>query len=251
MKKLILLPLLATVLMMTSCKTNMKNAASSAQTTSKMEESIQEADKWISMSKGACYGTCPIYTMTIHENGITKFLGKRFCAMLGPHVAQLSSEQMTSLEQHIAEIQVEELPEKFESMIADLPSTEITFYEKDGTSKSVWWNMNAPEKLVNLSTFMDSYRGELNWKIDNDAPLPEGAIGNQLLIYLNDGVSASEFAKQYSEYNFIPKKEVEPTQNYWLFEFDTKKIPSYEMFNLISKSEKTQNVRFNMKVSER
>jgi len=207
--------------------------------------------EWIEMSKGACYGTCPIYTMTIHKNGITKFVGENFCEKIGPHIAQLSEDQIKILKQHISGIQVDELPEKFESMIADLPGTKITFHKEDGTSKSVWWNMDAPENLNDLSVFIDTYRADLTWQVDNDAPLPEGAIENQFMIFLKEGVSASDFAKQYSEYDFLPKREIIPEDFYWLFEFDTSKITPHEMYILLRKSEKIQNVQFNNKVSER
>ena len=139
MKQLILLSLLTFVFVITACKTNKKNTSTAEAPTTLSKEEIISANNLISMSKGACYGTCPIYTMTIHENGIAKFAGKRFCTMIGPHIAQLSGEQIESLKHHTSKIKFETFSEKIESMVADLPSTEITFYRADGSSKSIWW----------------------------------------------------------------------------------------------------------------
>jgi hypothetical protein len=251
MKQLILLSLLVLVACtIIACKTNKQNTSSKDKAGGSVENSL-DTGNIISMSKGACYGTCPIYTMTIYKNGVIHFFGKRFCAMIGPRVAQLSNEQIEDLTQDISDIKFETFPDKFESMIADLPSTELTFYRADSSAKSIWWNMNEPEQLLNLSTKLDSYRSTLDWKIDKDAPLPKGAIGHQITTYLNDGIDAYDFAKEFSAYDLVPKKEIQAGQNYWLFEFDTDKITPYEMMDLLIRSDKTQDTRFNTKVSER
>jgi len=251
MKQLILLSLLVLVFIISACKTKKQNKTSNEAATTVVKEDLVPANHLISMSKGACYGTCPVYTMNVHENGVVKFEGKQFCDKTGPHIAQLSSEQLAALKQEVGNINFETFLDKIESMIADLPGTELTFYRADASSKSIWWNMNGPEQLLNLSAILETYRGALDWKVNNDAPLPEGAIPNQFLIYLKEGVKGSDFAKQFSDYNFIPKRELLPEDNYWLFEFDLDKITSYEMYNLIHKTKKIQNVRFNTKVAER
>lgn len=204
----------------------------------------------ISIEKGACHGTCPIYKMTIYNNGHCEFKGKRFCKKLGAFAATISALELDLLQQKIAMLDMENYQEQYQSMIPDFPSTEITSYTKDA-SKSVWWRDGAPSELDEMAVVLDKFRQDLNWEVDINAPLPAGTIENQMLISLKDEVKAKDFAIEYSAYTLIPVKELVPNQNYWLFEFDIKKISGVEMLNLLHKSEQIHNAEFNKELEQR
>ena len=75
-------------------------------------------------------------------------------------------------------------PEKIQSNIPDFPSIKLTFSEKGKDDTSVWWRNGAPNELNELSVMLDKFRTNLTWKVDADAPLPPGAIENQMLVHL-------------------------------------------------------------------
>ena len=213
--------------------------------------STKKHSELISMKKGACHGSCPIYTLTIFNNGKCKFNGKRFCKKLGAFTANLSNIELDLLKQKIASLDMASYPEQIQSMIPDFPSTEITCDLEDGTPKSVWWRSGAPGELEEMSVLLDKFRQELSWEVDADVPLPAGTIENEMLINLKDGIEAAEFAKEYKAYDLAPLKQLVPKQNYWLFKFDTHKISGVEMLNLLNKSEKIHNVEFNKELEQR
>ena len=163
----------------------------STQTVSTMDDS-----PLISIEKGACHGTCPIYKMTIYNNGHCEFKGKRFCKKLGAFAATISALELDLLQQKIAMLDMENYQEQYQSMIPDFPSTEITSYTKDA-SKSVWWRDGAPSELDEMAVVLDKFRQDLNWEVDINAPLPAGTIENQMLISLKDEVKAKDFAIEY------------------------------------------------------
>jgi len=189
--------------------------------------------------------------MAVYNDGVATFDGTRFCEKLGPHTTQLSAFELELLQQKVALLDMPSYPDKIESMIPDFPSTEITCYNDDGTSKGVWWRNNAPDELTEMSVLLDKFRQDLSWKVDVDAPLPAGAIEHQMLVHLKDGVVASDFCKPYRDYNLTPTKEVVAGRNYWLFDFDTKKISGIEMLNKLNKSEKVINAEFNKELEQR
>ena len=238
------------VLLTGACKVSKTTIGNSKEVKDKVVI-IKPHTKLVSMTKGACHGTCPIYTMTVYNDGVINLDGKRFCDKLGPHTTTLSDTELTLLQQKISLMDLESMPEKIESMVPDFPSTELTFTEKGKDNKSIWWRSGAPDDINELSVILDKFRTSLTWKVDTDAPLPAGIIENQMLVHLKDDVVASDFTKQYREFNLMPTKEVTPDQNYWLFTFDTKKISGIEMLNLLNKSEQVRNAEFNQVLEQR
>jgi|SRR5208282_1988462 len=51
----------------------------------------------IQMSRGACYGRCPIYSITIHGNGSVDYAGYRYVDDRGPQTSAISREQVMTI----------------------------------------------------------------------------------------------------------------------------------------------------------
>ena len=75
------------------------------------------------MHKGGCYGTCPIYSLSLYEDRLVKYNGKRFTENQGVHQWQLSKKDF--------EVIKSILSEKFNSNythnleVQDLPQTSL------------------------------------------------------------------------------------------------------------------------------
>ena len=54
-------------------------------------------DPLIVFSKGACYGTCPVYTLNIDESGNMTFEGKRNVEKLGKYTKKLDLNSLQEL----------------------------------------------------------------------------------------------------------------------------------------------------------
>jgi len=251
MKNVYFFGLLSILFYLTSCKTTKsKEVELEAVETAEVKESKQHT-LLIEMAKGACYGTCPIYNISIFRDGVAKLNGVRFCKKLGPHLTQLSDIELNLLEQKINLMDIENYPEKYKSMIADLPGTQLTFHQKDGILKKVWWNSGAPDELNEMAIVLDKFRTDLEWKVDAKATLPSGTIENQIVVQLKNGIKAIDVAKQFQMYDLIPKRDLMPQQGTWLFEFNAEKISTYEMLNLLNKSEGVRHVELNKELEQR
>ena len=84
----------------------------------------------ITIEESACEGDCPAYTLTIYNNGAARFNGKLNVIKIGKHQYQFSKEDTKNLFDYISAIDILDFQDEYKSMIADLPTTVITFKEK-------------------------------------------------------------------------------------------------------------------------
>ena len=62
------------------------------------------ADTKISMSRTACYGRCPVYTVTISADGAVAWNGKRFVAVTGKRTRKISKKAVLGLLHRFGEV---------------------------------------------------------------------------------------------------------------------------------------------------
>ncbi len=79
----------------------------------------------IYFKKTSCFGTCPIYSMTIQGSGLATFEGIRFTEKIGKHTKELSSEEVKRIFNGLASLDWNEIDELYPTNISDLPSTII------------------------------------------------------------------------------------------------------------------------------
>lgn len=101
-----------------------------------------EADS-ISYTTGPCFGTCPMYTISIRPDGSGTFEGRRFTAVTGTRAFQATPEQYRAFAAHLAPLRPAEgavrlSGEACESQATDLPSAEVTWFSQIGNSQSYY-----------------------------------------------------------------------------------------------------------------
>ncbi len=108
----------------------------SCNTTQEIPADLSTLKKEITMDKHPCFGTCPHYTLTIYENGIASFEGKRDVEKLGLHVKILTKKEYEGVHRAFKASDFFALNDDYPSDLPDLPRTAIT-YLKEGNSKTV------------------------------------------------------------------------------------------------------------------
>jgi hypothetical protein len=100
-------------------------------------------DTLITLERTACYGTCPIYKITISAGGTVVFEGRRFVKKVGTVKSAVSQEQLRELLAAFEKINYFELRDRYEQpedgckqWATDNPSA-ITSVTINGKSKSV------------------------------------------------------------------------------------------------------------------
>jgi hypothetical protein len=121
----------------------------------------------ITMARGHCFGSCPVYSLTIHGNGGAEYHGSQFVRTKGPENATISSEKVGELLQSFDRERFFALDDRAFENCFDTPYTTVTI-SVDGASKRVtgdtcfgksWPKMN----LLNLAQEIDDLAGSSQW----------------------------------------------------------------------------------------
>ena len=139
MKQLLFIVLLFSL---SSCGTFKKNVNISTLSESK--------DLIISLQRGACYGTCPIYRIEIYSDGSGIYTGTRFVEHIGLSIFNLSETELNLILSTAKEIGFSNMKNEYSEPISDLPTTFIQIKEK-----RIIDYIGAPKTLKNLENLID------------------------------------------------------------------------------------------------
>ncbi len=150
MKKLIALPLLAMAL---CCAT------------------IYQGDNslLISLEKTRCFGTCPVFTLEIYDDGAAILRGEENIHKIGEFRATLSKKQVKELVKAFRAKDFFGFEDSYTSSASDLPTTYLSFTDKEITKKITDYDQ-APESLKELEAKVEAYIGILTWRKKLERP---------------------------------------------------------------------------------
>jgi acetamidase/formamidase len=132
------------------------------------------SDDLITLERTACFGTCPIYQVTIASDGAVTFEGRQYTKTKGIAKAQISSDDFRQLVAEFEKIDYFSLPDNYApgtavcpQMITDLPSA-ITSIQLNGKAKGIshylgCGNSGALPKLSALERKIDEVAGTEKW----------------------------------------------------------------------------------------
>jgi hypothetical protein len=132
--------------------------ASSSPTAATQNEAIP-ADLLIKLERTACFGTCPVYSVTIDAKGAVVFEGTKSVGSPGRHTDNVSVAAVLATARRIGFF---DLNDSYRAPIMDLPTTFVTI-TADGRSKRVEDYFGAPQGLKELEKQIDATAGTDRW----------------------------------------------------------------------------------------
>ncbi len=122
-----------------------------------------EGDVLITIERGACFGSCPIYSAQIYADGTVVYVGKNYVKTIGEQRFKISQDRIQNLIKEFERIDYWSLKDKYETdengvSVTDLPTT-TTSICLDGKKKRVVNYYHAPRKLDELEDKIDSLAG--------------------------------------------------------------------------------------------
>jgi hypothetical protein len=154
------LPSIVAVILLTGCQALLTKTAPS--------------DFLVSFERGPCFGTCPVYVLTVLADGTVSFNGVRFVLAEGTQTATFSPQQVTELYQAVLDADFFDLEDRYEVAATDLPSI-LTTITMNGQIKTVYhYGLGcgteldlAPPGLCALEALLESIPSANAWVSDN------------------------------------------------------------------------------------
>lgn len=129
-------------------------------------------DVVISLERGPCYGTCPVYRVTIQGDGWVRYEGRAHVEVVGVDSATIAQEQVRMLVTEFERVGYASLPARFAygepscpSYVTDAPSA-TTSISRAGVTTRVEHDYGCegvPAGLTALERTIDSVAGSTRW----------------------------------------------------------------------------------------
>jgi hypothetical protein len=117
-----------------------------------------------SLERTPCFGSCPVYKLTVNAAGKVDYFGSSFAQPTGKQEKQLTKDQVAELEKLLSSSAFFDFADKYDNQgISDLPST-IIGYAANGKTKQVVCRTNCPEKLITLIRSAETIIGKEGYK---------------------------------------------------------------------------------------
>ena len=211
---------------------------------------LNKLDPVIEMSKGPCYGRCPVFTLTIYENGIASYTGERYTDRLGTYVKKLEKEEMAKILGEFQRANFWQFRDTYRGRIPDMQSVTISYHEK-GKKKTVTGKEIRPNAVKWLETQLDQVSQAEGW-ILKEAPeekVPDFLIPDELLVELAEDTDPEEWAKKFVQTDMTFLRPFNDS-GYWIFSYDDEIITPEQMLEQVRTDEEVISAEFNKKIYE-
>lgn len=123
---------------------------------------------WVMISRGACYGRCPIYSVKIMPDGLIQYYGKRFVKYPGMYEKQLDPKEVTDIFEHFQTYRIDTSKDNYTSHVADLPTLTVE-YSRNGEKRTITNANFGPGALRMIAEEIDALaQVDETWKKTGD-----------------------------------------------------------------------------------
>lgn len=119
----------------------------------------------ITLERTACFGTCPVYKLTITGNGTVVYEGHDFVQVKGVQTSSIGTAQVQDLVDAFEQADFLTLTDYTEQKVTDLPSaiTSITIGGQTKTVNHYYGDDSAPQQLTDLESKIDEIVNSKQW----------------------------------------------------------------------------------------
>jgi hypothetical protein len=99
----------------------------------------------ITYKTGPCFGTCPVYTVTVHSNGSGLFVGQQHTAVTGNQAFTVTPVQFAQFVNHLAPIRPAsgvvryDGPPECTGLATDMPSADVKWNGFNGQQQELYY----------------------------------------------------------------------------------------------------------------
>lgn len=111
----------------------------------------------ISLERTPCFGTCPVYIVSLHSDGKLTYIGKEFSNLKGEYETYLPLDEVQKIKAALIDLNFLKLEDSYDNVyISDLPSAITTLIINGKVVKTVKNRFNPPPQLVRFELMIDN-----------------------------------------------------------------------------------------------
>lgn len=208
---------------------------------------LDQLDPRIEMFKGPCFGSCPVYKLTIYEGGVVAYEGQQFTNRIGLYTKLLDQTTYRNLIKDFESSNFWNFQNAYKAQIPDLATVTISFHDGE-QSKSVKGKDGRPAKIMELEEKLTAIAESGGWEkqaAGSNYGMPENVIADELLVNLSSEVDPNVWIIQFAKQDLQIVKRLAPNSPYWLFRFNPERINPEEMLGLVRRNEYVLSAEFN------
>ena len=124
----------------------------------------------VRLQRTACFGRCPIYTLSFYKDGTAIYKGEKWVEKEGLYKSRISKSKLNNIISKAKEVGFYEMDNQYDNeYVTDLPST-ITTLKGESGFKVVANRYEGPELLLELEKLIDELADSIEWeKIESNA----------------------------------------------------------------------------------
>ncbi|WP_235298404.1 DUF6438 domain-containing protein [Portibacter marinus] len=214
------------------------------------------------MSKSACFGECPVYEISVDEDGLFQFHGKQNTAVEGELSRQLTNKELKKLSCKIKKAKFNKLDDQYGMNVTDVPVTHFT-YHTDEFSKNIKVKTDMPRRLeklekelIELSPLNTNAHQTWN-KIDMKYKTEQANAGRKesleptIIVELRVEADFHKWISKYRKYGVQLDKRIAPNRSLYVIRHDHSSIHYSKLIKLLNADQKVVTAELNEKVKLR
>jgi hypothetical protein len=218
----------------------------SVQCATKKLSLTQHNDKLFEMSKSPCFGKCPVYTVTVFQNGSMQLTAKENMTLKGKYTLQMSQPELNSFKAKLKSLNLLTLRNEYREPIADAPATHIVYSEGDSTKK-IFTNFLFPDSLQNFTEQLDKMVQAGRW-----TQVIDHRILQEYIIQLKQEARLAEILQRYTSYEMTLVRRLDPATNqYWVLSARVDPGSSDQLLSLLKSDKDIQSAQTNKSLESR
>jgi hypothetical protein len=155
----------------------------------------------ITLERTSCFGSCPVYSVSIDGDGTVTYEGRQFVRVAGRQTSQISRAAVDALLEEFRRIDFFSLQDQYTAPVTDHPTTYVTFRHGKRT-KRIRDYVGAPKALRDLERHIDEAAGVQRW-IRIDAGTVKDLVRGGWRAGGQDGQQLLQDALQYDETDVV------------------------------------------------
>lgn len=203
----------------------------------------------------ACFGRCPVYTLSLYENGLLIYQGERFTDKPGTWYQLLGRSETETLISQLDALDFESYPTVFPSQIPDMALRTVSYTSSSGTQYQSAFKEQAPDELAVVADRMKELGDSGSFTV-YDGPLDlfgeaPDLDPQEIIVELRAGVNPTEWIINYSKQNVQYVERLAPNSNYYLITTDPNLMTADDLIPFLREDPEVVSAQRNRPVSPR